>query len=184
MSKLRKIVFIVVVILIAVGVLLFIRASRPSKGSLTTGESVDTPAPVIAPKQLDGKYFSLRYPGRYDFIVGKDKPPPSRLETELLVATANLNSDRLTVTLDSTSKLEDDVSYYYRHSNHQLYKEETATIDQTPGVVMTRLEGNYERTAFVWRNGRLLVIALTSQTVNPSFYDAEFSLVSSSFKWR
>lgn len=181
----RRGVLIGLAVTALIGVVLVVRlTSRPAKGSLTTGQSVDTPTPVIAPKQLDGQYFSLRYPGRYDFVVGKDQPPPGRLETEQLVATAKLNSDRLTITLAQSAKLEDDASYYYRHTNPQLYKEEKAVIDQTPAVLMSRTEGNYERTAFVWRGNRLLTIALSSQTVDADFYNQEFSLVTSSFKWR
>ncbi len=186
-KKTLLIVFVaLVVIAIALLVWLF---NRPAVGVVRTIEQGPTQAEteaLLSPVRFDGQYAIFSYPGGY--TPRETDPDTVSLEKGVFVASGMSSRTFAFAIMDMHGKTLDDIPAYRLRNDvkkAQYGREKGKIADGSEGVVFTKKEEGYEKTAFILGSGILATVSVSSQSfADPDRIEKDFQDILGSFSFK
>lgn len=177
--KYLKIIISIAVIAGAVTVFV-LWAKSPHQGSVSKTQSPIGPA-AYSDKQLNGKYLSFQYSGKYVAQSGGAKD--NDLEIFILSA-ATQYEKRIVASVASLpdGKVESNGSYIYRQASTVTYSNRKVIVEGVPVDVWVKKDG-LEQTAMIPHGNKLGVISFVTTNANDDL-TGEMDTLLKTFRWK
>ncbi|MBW3538596.1 hypothetical protein KY386_03855 [Candidatus Parcubacteria bacterium] len=145
--------------------------TSPAVGHIQTGQPGPErfPSADTTPHSLNGKYLSFTYPSAYRPVP--TQPNGGRLEVINLIAASG---KEIAISV-SKSSLAEDSGVRFRRLNASLYSEEPLRLARHSGVVFTKRDEGFEKTAFAVKGELLVTLALSHASGGD--YSDEFNAI-------
>lgn len=158
----------------------------PSKGvikTIKTTEKSNLAAETIL-KELKGKTFSLSYPSNFTPQDLSSNPNYTGLDNFVLSTNNFAGNDHLAVAVTlAQGPLISDSAYHYRLLYHDIYTQDSQTLNGDEVHTFVKTTNGYEQTIFILHKDKVATLALTSSSNDQEKNGKIMRQVYQSYKW-
>jgi hypothetical protein len=178
----KKYIFsLVVVVALVTGAGLAWWASAPKKGRITSTPSQRNQSEGYSVKELDGRYISLSYSGRY--VASSEPPRDGYVELHMLRASTTYNKQiAVSVAELPGGNADSNGQYLHRKKRTDLYQNRKVAVGDRMVDVWVKKDGS-EQTAMMPKGELLATLSFTTANQNDNL-TAEVDEILKSLRWK